>query len=163
MGGNSSWSDMNTVRKTDYKHHNKDGPSPSKGNRGKGHAKGYGKQERGKNNGYNNASRNGRHSSWENRLSRSVNRWLRYEMRTLYPENASNWVHWRAIPGAEVDFTEQQLQGVCEGDPDHLELWWENVHEGSGQASRSPPGMYVRSSYRGGTLKPFSDGSTLEG
>eukprot|EP00392_Amoebophrya_sp_AT5.2_P006440 g6452.t1 len=107
MGGSGSWSDMNTVRKTDYKHHNKDGPSSSKGNRGKGHAKGYGKQERGKNNCYN-ASRNGKHSSWGNRLSRSVNRWLRDPFGWVlapFQQKMQDWFYPEILKQLELDRT----------------------------------------------------------
>ncbi|CAD7929923.1 unnamed protein product [Amoebophrya sp. A25] len=69
--------------------------------------------------------RNNDEDGFYRKVSMKAVNWLRYKMREEHPGNKSNWVPWKAIPGAGKMFTEYQLQKAAEMDPTHLEKWWQ--------------------------------------
>ncbi|CAD7970788.1 unnamed protein product [Amoebophrya sp. A120] len=54
--------------------------------------------------------------------SKLLTKYLRYQMRQReHKENTSNWVFWKALPGANNRFTMTQLIEICKEDSLHLE------------------------------------------
>eukprot|EP00392_Amoebophrya_sp_AT5.2_P017851 g18273.t1 len=100
--------------------------------------------------------------TWEQKVSRRLTKWLRYDMRSDHPDNASNWVFWKAVPGAEVEFTEAQLEQVCKSDPERLESWWEmgkkDEEGGTSSNTNHVSGLYIRSTRKN---KIASDGDDV--